>query len=117
MEQAQHKLRQLFSTIDSNDWGNLARCFHHDVTYVRPGYPELVGKEAVLAFYRNTRIVACGQHVLEKVVAEGNNVACRGTFTGTAKDGRKLRIDFADFYEFSGDLISSRKTFFFTPAI
>src|SRR5690349_1559517 len=108
---------ELFSCIDGRNWDGLSECFEDRVVYERPGYEPLIGKRAVLDFYLHTRVVACGRHRVEGVIKEGDYIACWGSFSGTAKDGRALDIRFADIYRTEGGRISLRRTYFDSPAI
>lgn len=110
-------VKDLFSCVDNSDWSGLQRHLHDDIVYERPGYEPLVGKAAVLKFYRQTRIVASGKHVVERVLSDGSNVACWGNFYGKAKDGRELRAGFVDVYRLKEGRIGFRRTYFDSPAM
>jgi hypothetical protein len=107
----------LFACIDGRDWPALASRLHDGVVYLRPGYAPLVGKPAVLAFYESVRIIAAGRHRVERVISDGEHVACWGAFEGVSRDGRALGVRFADVYRLSGALIRERRTYFDSPAV
>ena len=114
---AADRIRSMFEFVDTQDWDGLAQCFHDQIVYERPGYDPLVGKPAVLEFYRRIRVVSAGRHSIDRVLTDGEFIACWGRFAGIAKDGRALRVGFADVYGLEGMLIRSRRTFFDSPAI
>ena len=82
----------LFRRVDSRDWETLQQSFCEDVVYERPGYDPLVGRDRVLKFYREERVIAAGEHQLEQIVTEDSSGACWGRFVGVHKNGRLLRI-------------------------
>jgi ketosteroid isomerase-like protein len=114
---ASRRIAALFRCIDGCDWQGLAGCLHDHIVYERPGYDALIGKDAVMEFYRCVRIVSSGRHMIEQVVSDGAHIACWGSFHGAAKDGRELCVGFADIYGIDGGLIRRRRTFFASPAI
>src|SRR5690349_18656310 len=80
-------VRRLFDCIDGGDWPGLSDFLHDEAVYARPGYSPFVGKQAIMNFYLEKRIVSSGQHVVEKVLSDGANIACWGNFSGTDKKG------------------------------
>lgn len=108
---------QLFAAIDSSDWEALAQLFHEDIVYERPGYPPFAGRQRVLQFYRDERIIAAGKHHLEEVVVNDHSGACWGRFVGVLKDGREVDERFADVYVYEDGKIKARRSYFFRPAV
>ena len=110
-------VRRLFDCIDGGDWPGLSDFLHDEAVYARPGYSPFVGKQAIMNFYLEKRIVSSGQHVVEKVLSDGANIACWGNFSGTDKKGCGIAAGFADVYCIREGRIHSRRTFFDSPAI
>jgi len=110
-------VRELFKSIDDQDWSSLSGFLHDEAVYERPGYAPFVGKAAILHFYLSARIVASGCHVVERVLGDGKDIACWGSFTGMGRDGRSLKAGFADVYRLRDGRIDMRRTFFDSPAI
>jgi ketosteroid isomerase-like protein len=110
-------VRRLFDCIDGGDWPGLSELLDEEAVYERPGYAPFIGKRAVMTFYLETRIVSSGKHVIEKVLSDGANIACWGSFSGVDKKGRGIAAGFADVYCISAGRIRSRRTFFDSPAI
>ncbi|HET7233651.1 MAG TPA: aminotransferase class IV [Longimicrobium sp.] len=108
---------ELFRKIDSRDWVALEASLHEDVVYERPGYDPLVGRDRVLHFYREERVIAAGQHHLERVVIDGDSGACWGRFVGVHKNGSPIDERFADVYLLKDGRIHARRSFFFRPAV
>lgn len=108
---------RLFQTVDNRDWDSLVEVFAPDVVYERPGYPEFVGLEHLVHFYREQRVIAAGRHALSSVVVEGDRGACWGHFVGTHRDGSAIDVSFADFYTFAEGRIVNRRSFFYRPAV
>lgn len=77
----------------------------------------MVGRDAILDFYANERVIAHGRHVIDKVICEGNNVAVEGFFTGTLRKGPTVEVRFSDFFVFENGLISMRRTYFSVSAV
>jgi ketosteroid isomerase-like protein len=109
-------VRDYYTNIDSRDIPAALACFAGDAVYRRPGYDELVGLAAIEDFYRNTRDLGAGGHVIDSVVGSGHEVAVRGRFEGEYRDGTPLRVRFADFWLFSGEKVVERNSYLFQPA-
>lgn len=111
------RIRRLFESIDASDWAGLAELFHPHAVYERPGYAPLVGRERVLRFYREERVVASGNHEIDGIVVEPNAGACWGRLRATLKDGSRADVQFADVYYFEDGQIRGRRSYFFRPAV
>jgi ketosteroid isomerase-like protein len=107
----------LFAAIDAHDWHSLESFFHPEIVYERPGYPPIVGVERLLRFYREQRVIAAGEHIIERIVVAGPYGACWGRFLGVKKDGSLADELFADVYSFEGGAIRARRSHFFRPAL
>ena len=110
-------VNRLFGCIDNRDWQGLSDVLHDEAIYERPGYAPFVGKPAIMDFYLTKRIISCGTHVVEKVLSDGANIACWGSFSGFGKDGSNLGARFADVYRIRDSRIDLRRTFFDSPAV
>ena len=108
---------ELFRAIDTATWTDLPRFFHADVVYERPGYTPIEGIDALLDFYRSTRIIAEGKHLLDGGLRDDDKAICWGHFRGLSKTGEALAERFADAYELEGGVIRKRTTYFFRAAI
>jgi ketosteroid isomerase-like protein len=108
---------ELFSAIDSSDWASLKQLFHREIVYERPGYDPFNGLDRVMEFYQKERILACGEHLLEKIVLSEGHGACWGRFIGFRKDGSEVNERFADVYSFKEGRIRTRRSYFFRPAV
>ena len=108
---------QLFEAIDSSDWDKLTQLFHEDIVYERPGYQPFKGRDRVLQFYKNERIIASGKHHLDQIVVNDRTGACWGHFVGLLKNGKEVDERFADVYEYEDGKIKSRSSYFFRPAV
>lgn len=110
-------IMRLFEIIDGRTWDDLKHVFAEDCLYIRPGYEPLVGLRAVEHFYRFDRIVASGQHDIERVVSDSEAAACWGRFQGRSRSGQLLNEGFADGYVIRAARLVERRTYFFRPAI
>jgi ketosteroid isomerase-like protein len=110
-------ITELFRRVDARDFDALRESFTDDAVYERPGYDPLVGRDRVLHFYREERVIASGKHELEKIVVEGPTGACFGRFVGLHKNGSAIDERFADVYTFQDGRIKTRRSYFFRPAV
>ena len=110
-------VNRLFGCIDNRDWQALSDFLHDEAIYERPGYAPFVGKPAIIDFYLTKRIISRGSHVVEKVLSDGANIACWGSFSGLGRDGSNLGARFADVYHIRDGRIDLRRTFFDSPAV
>ena len=108
-----------YRSIDRRDLDSALSCFAPDAVYRRPGYEALAGIDAILAYYRDERVIAAGRHNIESIVedADADEVAVRGSFSGTSNTGLPLAVRFADFWRFSGLAVVERNTYFDAPAV
>jgi ketosteroid isomerase-like protein len=111
-------VRRYYETVDADAVEELVALFAAAAVYRRPGYEPLVGRPAIERFYRDQRVIESGGHTLTHVIADGAAVAVHGEFAGVLKDGKRVALRFADFFEFDAQgLFARRDTFFFTPAV
>jgi ketosteroid isomerase-like protein len=110
-------IRQLFVIVDSQEWDRLDEVFKQDVEYHRPGYDCIKGIDDLRLFYEKTRMISTGQHEICYILADTMRGSCWGHFRGKRKSGESIAEEFAEWYEFSGVSISSRRTFFYRPAV
>ncbi|MFD0854791.1 nuclear transport factor 2 family protein [Actinomadura adrarensis] len=111
------RLIAMFGAIDAGDWAALATCFHPEIVYERPGYEPLLGRNRVLRFYREERLVKSGAHRLEGVVLQDDRGAVWGALEGVRTDGRPISLGFADIYHFEAGTIRKRRSHFHVPAV
>jgi ketosteroid isomerase-like protein len=110
-------VQDLFRAVDARDFERLRGIFHPEVVYERPGYPPFTGIDRLLRFYREERVIECGEHRLTAVVANDDHAACWGRFVGTHRDGSPIDVEFADTYALDAGAIRHRKSYFFAPLV
>lgn len=106
-----------YTAVDAGDHERLLSMFHPEAVYRRGGYPPIEGAAALRDFYENVRVIDHGRHTVDSVICEGSHAAVRGRFDGVSRDGADLAVEWADFFEFDGDLIRDRTTYFFTAGV
>jgi ketosteroid isomerase-like protein len=109
-------IRSYYTNIDSKDIPAALACFASTAVYRRPGYDELIGLAAIENFYRHTRDLGEGGHLIESVVGSEQEIAVRGRFEGSFRDGTPLQARFADFWLFSGEKVVERISYLFQYA-
>ena len=109
----------MFESIDACRWNDLAKYFHDDIRYIRPGYPPIEGLADLIDFYRNRRIIKSGHHELELLCVgeSGQALSAIGSFAGFDRCGNALSVRFCDVYRLDGEKVKSRETFFDSPAV
>lgn len=107
-----------YTAVDGGDLDALLDVFSADATYLRPGYPPIVGRAELRTFYAGTRVIDSGTHTVETAVVEGDQAAVRGHFSGVLKDGSQVEVGFADFLVFDDEArVFERITLFQVPAV
>ncbi|TWD14378.1 nuclear transport factor 2 family protein [Marihabitans asiaticum] len=107
-----------YAMVDAGDVDGVIDWFAPEATYWRPGYPPMVGREALREFYGGERVIEYGAHTVEDLLVDGDRVAVRGRFEGELKDGSTARLGFADFLRYDGDgRVVERRSYFDTPAV
>jgi ketosteroid isomerase-like protein len=112
---SQETVKAMFGAIDACDWTALARLYAEDCTYDRPGFETVRGLSALIRFYADLRPIRSGRHRVVRFLEDDDGVCASGRFDGVLRTGEAISLEFADLYTIRNDLISSRKTFFFTP--
>jgi ketosteroid isomerase-like protein len=105
-------VRRYYELVDADRFDDLLSLFHDDVVYERQGTPDIVGMAALRRFYQEERIIQGGRHTLASVVADGDWVAVRGSFTGMLKSGDEVELRFTDWHRFRDGRIDRRETLF-----
>ena len=108
---------ELFSVIDSQEWGKLGDFFSQSIVYRRPGFATIDGLVALETFYRETRKVRTGTHHIRSIIAEGDDVSCFGSLSGVAENGDAIDVEFTDHYRFDNGKIVERTTYFYAPSV
>jgi uncharacterized protein len=110
-------MRRLIETahgaIERGDHDVLETCLHRDVVYRRPGQAVLIGRDAVLDYYRRSRSAATSRILIDEMVCQGDRAVALGMVEGRARDGAPIHERFADAYGFEAGLIRDRTTYFF----
>ncbi|MFR9674189.1 nuclear transport factor 2 family protein [Streptomyces sp. TR06-5] len=118
VDTAEGTVRHYYELVDSGDVTGLVSLFTPDATYHRPGYPPMVGHEAMTSFYSGERVIKEGRHTLDTVVDHGSRIAVHGEFNGVLRDESTVSLRFADFFQLADDgRFSRRDTFFFAPLV
>lgn len=107
-----------YELVDANDVTGLVDLFTADAVYHRPGYLPLRGRDELVRFYTNERVISTGHHTVTTMVLSGSHAAVNGEFSGELRDGQEVSLRFADFFEIGpGGRFSRRDTFFFAPMV
>lgn len=106
-----------YELVDRNDVDGVVALFAVNAVYERPGYDPLLGRNGIDAFYRSDRVIAYGKHTLAKVVVNGDDVAVEGAFSGVLRDGTRVDVRFADFFQIRDHEFAQRRTYFFAPSV
>jgi ketosteroid isomerase-like protein len=108
-------VRGYYTNIDAGNIPAALACFASTAIYRRPGYEALNGLAEIESFYESTRVVGPGRHQIEVVIESDQEVAVRGRFDGSFRDGAPLRVRFADFWRFSAGKVAERNSYFDAP--
>lgn len=115
---ALQQITRLYQLVDAGDAAGVADLHAAGAVYHRPGYEPMCGREAVFWFYHRDRIIADGQHRIELAVADEEQVAVHGRFSGRLHDGSAVDLRFADFFSLDrAEQIVERRTFYFTHTV
>lgn len=110
-------VRKYYSSVDAQDLETLLALFASDAWYERPGYARMTGTADLRKFYSDQRMIDEGRHTIDRLVKTDDQVIVQGEFAGHLKDGRRVSLRFADFFEMEAALIAGRRTYFFTALV
>jgi ketosteroid isomerase-like protein len=111
------RIEGMFAAIDARDWTALPTFFHPAMVYERPGYEPFAGRDRIMRFYREERVILRGRHTLDGTIAENDRAAAWGRIEAVHTDGRPIALGFADVYLFEQGTIILRRSHFFVPAV
>jgi len=98
--------KKLFASIDAMDTESFLNFIHKDATFRIGSTPAVTGhmeiRAAVEGFFSS---LAALQHDLQRVIADGDAVACEGEVTYTRHDSSKITLPFVNVFEIDGALI------------
>ena len=104
--------KKLFASIDAMDAESFLSFIHRDATFRFGSSPAVKGhaeiRVAVESFFSS---FAALQHDLQRVIADGDAMACEGEVTYTRRDGSKITLPFVNIFEVNGELISQYRVY------
>ena len=104
--------KKLFASIDAMDTESFLRFIREDATFRFGSSPAVTGhadiRAAVEGFFSS---FAALRHELQKLIADGDSVACEGEVTYTRHDGSKITLPFVNVFEIDGGLISQYRVY------
>jgi ketosteroid isomerase-like protein len=110
-------IEDMFAAIDASDWAALPAFFHPGMVYERPGYDPFVGRDRVMRFYREERVIQSGSHTLDGTIVENGKAAAWGRIDAVHTNGTAIGFGFSDVYLFEQGAIKLRRSHFFVPAV
>ncbi|OLL70164.1 hypothetical protein Ae263Ps1_6379c [Pseudonocardia sp. Ae263_Ps1] len=110
-------VRQMFAAIDSESWDKLSGLLHPNIVYDRPGFETFVGRDRVMRFYMQERVIRSGRHTIEGVIVEKERAAAWGWIEAVRNNGESLTLGFSDIYVFEDEKIRMRRSHFYVPAV
>ncbi|MFF2331561.1 MULTISPECIES: nuclear transport factor 2 family protein [unclassified Streptomyces] len=112
------QVMRYYELVDANDVTGLVDLFTADAVYHRPGYQPLRGRDELMRFYTDERVISSGHHTVTTMVLSGSQAAVNGEFSGSLRDGREVSLRFADFFAIGPEgRFCRRDTFFFAPMV
>ena len=104
--------KKLFASIDAMDTESFVSFIHKDATFRFGSSPAVTGhagiRAAVEGFFAS---FAALRHDLQRVIADGDAVACEGEVTYTRQDGSKITLPFVNVFRIDGELISQYRVY------
>lgn len=104
--------KKLFASIDAMDTESFLGFIHKDATFRFGSSPAVTGhaeiRAAVEGFFSS---FAALQHDPQKLITDGDAVACEGEVTYTRHDGSKITLPFVNVFEIDGELISQYRVY------
>jgi ketosteroid isomerase-like protein len=108
-------MRMLLRAIDAADWMVVESLFHLQAEYEVSGQRPIRGRDAVMNYYKNVRLIRKGEHFIESMASDGNNGVCWGRFNATRPDGTEISVLFADVMQFEQSKIRKRRVYYCEP--
>ena len=107
-----YRLDALFAAIDRKDTDAFLGFLAPDAEFRFGSAASLHGHDAIRAgvdgFFTS---IAGSVHAMDRVLADGNALACEGTVTYRRHDGSTITLPFTNVFEYSGDRICNYKIY------
>jgi uncharacterized protein len=94
-----------------SDHAQILSCLTDDVVWALHGYKTLKGKDAFDAEIENDAFEGSPILTIDRLIEEGDSVACTGGGSVAAKDGERRDFVFCEVFGFSGDAVSRLDTY------
>lgn len=97
-----------FRLVDEARLDEMFDMYTDDIFYKRAGVEPIIGKAALVAFFRGPRGIDRIRHEMTVVATEGNCVAVEGRARATLLNGGSFDRRIAEIFWFEGDRICKR---------
>lgn len=94
-----------------SDHAQILSCLTDDVVWVLHGYKTLRGKDAFDAEIENEAFEGSPTLTIDRLIEEGDSVACTGGGSLAEKGGNRREFVFCEGFTFTGDAVSRLDTY------
>lgn len=108
-------IKMLLRAVDEQDWGVLEALLHPQTEYEVSGFLPFRGRDSVMNYYRTVRPIRKGEHLVERIVVDGDYAVTWGRFNGVTNDGAEISILFADALTFENRKVRKRRVYYCEP--
>jgi len=103
-------VKKYYKYVDNKEIDKLLDLFSDDIIYIRSG-KEIKGMKKFKEFYKKERRLK-GKHKITKIIDTKEVVITRGEFKGKNAQNNKVKVGFADFFQFNNKgKINRRETY------
>jgi uncharacterized protein (TIGR02246 family) len=97
-------IKELFQAIDQMDADKFSEFFVDEARFIFGNSDAVIGREAIREYVAGFFAAIAGiKHRIDTIIAEGENLVCRGEVTYIRKDSTTLTAPFAYYFKLTGD--------------
>lgn len=106
-------INRYFASINAEDWDGLAVLWHPEVDWRATGARRRSGKDDVLSYYPRALALYPTHHDEPvRIIDAGETITVEIVFTGKTRDGKAIRFDAIDVFDFERGLIRRFSSWF-----
>ena len=117
-EEIKKVIENFFTVLDNNEFDKMGNLYTEDATVIEPGYPSTQGRENIVRFFREAnKDFRKVEHIILKIIIDGDNVACVINSRPVLLDGSTVDIPDVNIFEMRNNRIYRQQVYFDTALL
>ena len=117
-EEIKKVIETFFIVLDNNEFKKMGDLYTEDAIVIEPGYPVSKGRENIIRFFREAnKDFRKVEHIIHKIIVDGNNAACVKHSRPTLHDESRVDIPDVNIFEMRNNKIHRQEVYFDTALL